>query len=65
MKNEKGSCVNLTDALKAYWEFQNGNIKQLENYAVQGGSFSDKLTRATEEFQRNGMVAYEQMMRGQ
>lgn len=53
------------DALDAYWKSQNRKIKQLENFVAQGGSFSTGLTQAVDEFQRSGMTAYEQMMRGQ
>ena len=53
------------DALDAYWKSQDRKIKQLESYVTQGGVFSQELTLAVEEFQRSGMTAYEQMIRGQ
>lgn len=62
---EKGTYVHQADALKAYWKSQDRKIKELESFVIQGGSFSTELTQAVEEFQRSGMTAYEQMMRGQ
>lgn len=53
------------DALDAYWKSQNQKIKQLESFVERGGSISPELHRVVETFQRNGMKAYEQLMRGQ
>lgn len=62
---KKGTYVHQADALEAYWSSQDKKIKQLESFVAQGGSFSTELTQALGEFQRSGMNAYEQMMRGQ
>ncbi|MBP3609942.1 MAG: SDR family NAD(P)-dependent oxidoreductase [Lachnospiraceae bacterium] len=53
------------DALNAYWKSQNQKISKLEDFVKQGGSISTELNQVVEEFQRNGMTAYEQLMRGQ
>lgn len=53
------------DALDAYWKSQNQKIKLLENLVEQGGSISPELNQVVEEFQQNGIKAYEQLMRGQ
>ena len=62
---KKGTYVHQADALKAYWKSQDRKIRELESYVTRGGSFPPELTQAVEEFQRSGMTAYEQMMRGQ
>ena len=53
------------DALDAYWKSQNEKIKQLESFVEQGGNISTEFNQVVEEFQRSGMRAYEQLMRGQ
>lgn len=53
------------DALDAYWKSQNKKLKLLENFVEQGGTLSTELRQIVEEFERNGMTAYEQMIRGQ
>ena len=64
---KKGINVHQTqaDALNAYWESQNQQIKLLEHYVEQGGSLSPELIRTVEEFQQSGMQAYEHLMRSQ
>lgn len=65
MKKGTYGHPKASDALEAYWKSQNRKISQLESYVAQGGSFSAELNRVVEEFQRNGMTAYEQLMRTQ
>ncbi len=53
------------DALEAYWKSQARKLKLLEGFVEQGGSISPELQQVVENFERNGMAAYEQMLRGQ
>ncbi len=65
MKNGTYVHQKQAEALDAYWKSQNEKIKQLERYVEQGGSILAEQKQVVEEFQRNGMRTYEQLMRGQ
>lgn len=65
MKHDTYVHQKQADALGAYWKSQNQKIRQLESFVAKGGSISAELNRILEEYQRSGMTAYEQLMRGQ
>ena len=53
------------DALDAYLSSQTRKLQLLERFVEQGGSLSDELRQVVERFENDGMMAYEQMLRGQ
>lgn len=64
---KKGTYERQTQAqaLNAYLQSQTRKMKLLEDYTAQGGSISAELRQIVEEFERNGITAYEQMLHGQ
>lgn len=53
------------DALDAYLSSQTRKLQLLERFVEQGGSLSAELRQVVERFENDGMMAYEQMLRGQ
>lgn len=65
MKQETYARQKQADALDAFWRSQDRKLKLLERHVAQGGSISPELMKLVEDFERNGMAAYEQMLRTQ